>query len=79
MRGEQIPDFVGRIIKAGCDIRAIGRETYVICDFALPDELANLVSEICSVFGEREHLRLEITAHLRGIGRFVDIADQTMH
>lgn len=83
MHKDQVPEFVDAIVKTGCPICAVGHDLYVFAEVDLPpDDMERVVKEIhviCERFGEREHLRLEIVAYLRSIGRFYDLPGETMH
>ncbi|BCH12054.1 hypothetical protein MesoLj131c_63120 [Mesorhizobium sp. 131-3-5] len=72
MKASEIPAFVDRVIKAGCDICAIGNRVYVLGDVeemaAAADDLARIGEE----FGDRDFLLPEIVAHLKTLGRYID-------
>ncbi|NRP76005.1 hypothetical protein ILFOPFJJ_06929 [Ensifer psoraleae] len=72
----EIPDFVIDVVTTGCDICAIGDDSYVIGDADLPDEeyeaaVPHLV-HIDQTYDDRDPLLREIAAYLRSIGRYVD-------
>lgn len=79
MQAVQIPAFVDDVIKAGCDICAIGHDGYVLGEsdemYAARDELAR----INEVYGDRDFLLPEIVEHLRSLGRYLDIGSSAMH
>lgn len=79
MRKDDIPSFVSELVDAGAPICAVGREVYVIGDVDLADEKADVIWEICNRYGERDHLILEIVAHLRSVGQFIDVACEALH
>ncbi|RWM09765.1 MAG: hypothetical protein EOR72_25960 [Mesorhizobium sp.] len=72
MKASEIPAFVDQVVKAGCDICAIGHHGYVIGDIeeqiAADEELERTSEE----FGDRDFLLPEIVAYLRSIGRYLD-------
>lgn len=79
MQAVQIPAFVDDVIKAGCDICAIGHDGYVLGEsdemYAARDELAR----INEVYGDRDFLLPEIVEHLRSLGRYLDIGSSATH
>lgn len=79
MQEVQIPDFIIEVAATGCDICAVGHDSYLVGDADLSDEdyerIAPILSEIGDRYGKRDHLRLEIIAYLRSIDRFVDLDD----
>ncbi len=83
MRKEEIPEFVEAILATGCPMCAVGNDTYVFGEIDVPDDafdrVVKLVQDICDEYGEREHLRLEIAAYLRKIGRVFDLPMNTLH
>lgn len=83
MRKDQIPEFVEEILATGCPICAVGREMYVFAEVDLPEEVMERVSAevqaICQRYGDRDHLRHDIVAHLRSIGRFIDLTGELLH
>ncbi|MCJ8521154.1 hypothetical protein ABID21_004207 [Pseudorhizobium tarimense] len=72
MTEKQIPDFVSDIVATGCDIRAVA-DFYVIADADLPDDVYEAVEpelmRISETYGERDHLKAQITNYLYSIGR----------
>ncbi|MHC1550999.1 hypothetical protein [Phyllobacterium sp. K27] len=76
MLESEIPDFIDEVIKSGCDICAIGHDMYVVGDADIPDEhydkVASELGRIKEKYGDRDHLILEIVAHLRSLGRYLD-------
>lgn len=76
MLESEIPAFVDEVIKTGCDICAFGHKHYAIGDADLPkdkiDEVTVKLYRIQGKFGDRDHLILEIIAHLRSLGRYID-------
>ncbi|MGX7743991.1 hypothetical protein [Rhodopseudomonas parapalustris] len=79
MTAEQIPSFVQEIIAAGCDICAIGHRGYVLGELEELDAAEDELDRIFEVYGRRDHLLLEIAAHLRSLGRFLDIGGTAAH
>lgn len=81
MRPDEIPAFVDAIIETGCDICAVGHESYVIGDVDLPPEQLELaqprLQAISERFGDRDFLLFEIVAHIRLQGRYIDSIDVT--
>ncbi|WP_312620082.1 hypothetical protein [Agrobacterium pusense] len=83
MRKDQIPDFIEEIIATGCPITAVGHDMYVFAEIDAPEEdvdrISGEVQAICDRYGVRDHLLLEIVAHLRSLGRFYDLNGETLH
>ncbi|WP_292329125.1 hypothetical protein [Mesorhizobium sp.] len=79
MKASDIPAWVGAMIEAGCDICAIDEFGYVICDIKNPRKQRRKVDRVCGQFGERGHLKFEIIAYLRSIGRFIDRDSEAEH
>lgn len=79
MKESEIPAFVDEVIKAGCDICAIGNLGYVIGDVeeqnAAQDELASIDKK----YGDRDFLKAEIIAYLRSLGRYLDLNSTAKH
>lgn len=79
MKASDIPAFVDRVIKAGCDICAVGQFNYCLGDLeemaAAQDELQRIGEE----FGDRDFLLPEIAAYLRTIGRYIDPDSSVSH
>lgn len=73
MTEDQIPEFVEAVLATGCEMCAIGTTAYVFGDADLTrehqDRIADELNRIDDYFGDREHLRFEIIAYLRSIGR----------
>lgn len=73
MREDQIPDFVREVAATGCDICAVGDDSYVFGDADLPDDVFEAIEpeldRISEVYGERDHLLPEIVEYLHSIGR----------
>lgn len=80
MRSKDVPNFVSDILAAGAPMWAIGEEFYLICESEVPKEayakVASAVQAVCNRYGPREHLRREIAAHLRSLGRYVDLDER---
>lgn len=79
MRADEIPAFVDAMIEAGCDICAVGHESYVVGDVDLPphqlDQVRPRLRAINEQFGDRDFLLFEIVAYLRSLGRYIDDTD----
>ena len=77
MEQADIPLFVQDVINTGCDICAIGHDGYVVGDSDLSEEEYDIAApelqRIKERYGDRDFLRQEIAAHLRSIGRYVDL------
>lgn len=77
MKVSDIPAFVDEIVETGCDICAVGHDKYVLGDADLsPDEYEKVRRKLDKIednYGDRDFLRLEIVAHLRSIGRYIDV------
>ncbi|UDF31902.1 UNVERIFIED_ORG: hypothetical protein LHK14_22950 (plasmid) [Roseateles sp. XES5] len=73
MTEEQIADFVRDMAATGCEILAVGDDSYVVADAHLPDDvyatIAPEIERISQKYGQRDHLREQIAAYLRSIGR----------
>ncbi|MER9815322.1 hypothetical protein [Mesorhizobium sp. M0129] len=72
MNASEIPAFVDRVIRAGCDICAIGDDMYVLGEFEEQDAAEEELERIEEEFGDRDFLLLEIVAYLKSIGRHID-------
>ena len=76
MQASEIPAFVDAVIRTGCDICACGDDLYTIGDADLTCEEYEIVAPwlraIDTMYGDRDFLRLEIVAHLRSLGRYLD-------
>ena len=83
MRKDQIPKFVAEVIATGCPISAVGHDMYVFAEIDLPEEdvdrVAEEVQEICDRYGDRDHLLLDIVAHLRSLGGYVEMEYSSIH
>lgn len=83
MRKDEIPDFVEEIIATGCPITAIGYDLFVLGEIDVPEEdmerVSKEVHEISKRYGERDHLRAEIAAYLRSIGRYFELDERTIN
>ena len=78
MRELDILAFVQAVVDTGCDICAVGHRGYTIGDVDLPRDRREAVAlklrEIDEKFGDRDHLLPEIVAHLRFLGRYIEIS-----
>ncbi|RWB98727.1 MULTISPECIES: hypothetical protein [unclassified Mesorhizobium] len=83
MKASEIPAFVEEVIKAGCDICAVGHDRYVLGDADLSvSELEAALPELQRIeetYGDRDFLRLEIVAHLRALGRYLEPGSSATH
>ncbi|THK33440.1 hypothetical protein EHS39_36370 [Ensifer sp. MPMI2T] len=67
MKPSESPSFVDDVIKAGCDICAIGHEKYVLGDIEEMDAAADELDRIDARYGDRDHLKLAIVGFLRSV------------
>ncbi|MEO5326199.1 hypothetical protein PV773_23055 [Mesorhizobium sp. CC13] len=79
MQASEISTFVDAVIKAGCEICAVGHESYVLGDLEEMDTAADELERIDKKFGDRDFLKLEIVAYLRSIGRYLDPGSPATH
>ncbi len=83
MMEEEIPAFVQALLAIGCNICAVGHRHYCLGDADLSAEECERVlpqlNRIESAFGMRDHLRLEIVAYLRKIGRYIEVEPPSLH
>lgn len=79
MLESEIPSFVDDVIKAGCDICAVGHEKYVLGDIEEMDAAADELDRIDARYGDRDYLKLAIVAYLRSVGRYLDIDSPATH
>ncbi|MFQ6242673.1 hypothetical protein [Sinorhizobium meliloti] len=73
------PAFVDAVIEAGCDICAIGHDSYVLGDLEEMDAAADELDRIGEVFGDRDFFLPEIVAYLRSLGRYLDPGSPAKH
>ncbi|MFC0808915.1 hypothetical protein ACFHWW_26330 [Ensifer sp. P24N7] len=73
------PAFVDEVIKAGCDICAIGHDCYVLADLEEMAAATDELERIDEAFGDRDFLILEIVAYLRSLGRYLDPGSSAGH
>lgn len=66
--------FVHAMIEAGSDIKAIGRNHYVVIDPVdmENDTAQNRINELAKRFGARDHLKDQIIEHLHELGRVIE-------
>jgi hypothetical protein len=73
MTEEEIPDFVRDVAATGCDIRAVGSDSYVFGDADLSWEVYQKIEpelkRIADKYGSRDHLFYHIVHYLHSIGR----------
>ncbi len=79
MQAREIPNFVNDVIKAGCDICAVGHDKYVLGDFEEQEAAADNLRRLEEKYGDRSFLKLEIVAHLRSLGRYLDPDSAATH
>ncbi len=79
MRVSEIPAFVDDVIQAGCDICAVGHNKYVLGEFEEQEAAAEKLLCLDEKYGNRDFLKLEIVAHLRSLGRYLDPDSMTAH
>lgn len=79
MGSSEIPAFVEEVIEAGCDICAVGHDCYVLGDLEEMDAASDELQRIGEKFGDRDFLILEIIAHLRSLGRYLDPGTSAKH
>lgn len=80
MKASEIPAFVDEVIKAGCNITAVGHDKYVLGDIEEQDRAKDAIDRITEIYGNRDPLKLQIVAYLLSIGRYIDLeADGTQH
>ena len=73
MREDDIPDFVRDVAATGCDIWAVGNDSYIFGDADLPwevyQEIEPELNRISDEYGSRDHLFYDIVRYLHSIGR----------
>ncbi|CAN7713405.1 MULTISPECIES: hypothetical protein [Ensifer] len=74
MNASEIPAFVVDVIEAGCNICAVGHESYVLGDIDEQHAAIEELERIREKYGDRDPLKLEIVAYLWSIGRFINVA-----
>ncbi len=80
MKASGIPAFVDEVIKAGCNIIAVGHDKYVLGDIEEQDRARDEIDRISERYGNGDPLKLEIVAYLWSIGRYIDLEpDGTRH
>jgi hypothetical protein len=83
MRKDQIPEFVEAILDTGCLVRVVGHKRYLFTRPDVPDgefdHICRSVHKICNAYGDRDHLRPHIVAHLYRIAKFRDIEGMSIH
>lgn len=72
MKASEIPAFVDQVIRAGCDICAVGDRGYVLGDVEEMVAAADELDRIREAFGDRDFLLPDIVAHLKSLGRHID-------
>lgn len=68
MNASEIPAFVVDVIEAGCNICAVGHESYVLGDIDEQHAAIEELERIREKYGDRDPLKLEIQC-LTGSGR----------
>ncbi len=79
MQAREIPAFVDDVIRAGCDVCAVGHDKYVLGDFEEQEAAADKLHRLDEKYGDRGFLKLEIVAHLRSLGRYLDPDSAAAH
>lgn len=79
MKASEIPDFVDKVIKAGCDICAVGHFGYVFGDTDEHLDAREEIERIEEEFGDRDFLLPEIVNYLRSLGRYIDPGSPVAH
>ncbi|KQZ56249.1 hypothetical protein ASD54_25235 [Rhizobium sp. Root149] len=83
MTKDDIPAFIEDILATGCPVTAVGHDSYVFGEIDVPEDDIERVSAevhaVCQRYGGRDHLLLDIVAHLRSLGRYIDLASETVH
>lgn len=79
MKESEIPAFVQDVIDAGGDICAVDHPGYVIGDIEGQAATQDKLERIKQKYGDRDFLRLEIVAHLRSLGRYLDPGSSSAH
>ncbi len=83
MHKTEVPEFIDAILATGTPMMAVGHDVYVFAEADVPiedfDRVVNEVHGICERYGERDHLRYDIVAYLRQIGRFIDDDHSAQH
>ncbi|MHA4735097.1 MULTISPECIES: hypothetical protein [Ensifer] len=64
MNASETPAFVVDVIEAGCNICAVGHESYVLGDIDEQHAAIEELERIREKYGDRDPLRLEIVAYL---------------
>jgi len=77
MKASEIPAFVVDMIEAGCDICAVGPESYVIGDLDEQDAAIEELKRIEERYGDRAPLKLEIIAYLWSMGRYIELGSES--
>jgi hypothetical protein len=79
MRVSEIPAFIDDVVEAGCDICAVGDDKYVLGEFEEQEAAADKLRRLDERYGNRDFLKLEIVAHLRTLGRYLDPDSAATH
>ncbi|THV12511.1 hypothetical protein [Rhizobium rhizophilum] len=77
MRKDQIASFVTDILNADATLFAVDDDSYFFGDLVVADDKATEVwakaNHICERYGPRDHLRREIAAHLKYLGKVTNL------
>ncbi|MBZ7920533.1 hypothetical protein [Ensifer adhaerens] len=76
MEPSEIPTFVDEVIESGCDITAVGHDSYVIGDADEQDSAIETLDRIQEKYGNPDPLKLEIVNYLWSVGRFLELASE---
>lgn len=79
MKATEIPAFVDEVIGAGCDICAVGHDSYALGDVEEMDAAIEELEYIGERFGDRDFLKLEIVTYLCSIGRYLNVCSAATH
>ncbi|WP_234823138.1 hypothetical protein [Ensifer adhaerens] len=72
----EIPAFVVDVLEAGCDICAVGHDSYVISEIVEQTATKEKLDRIIEKYGNRDALRWEIVGYLWSIGRFLELTSE---
>ncbi|UCM24055.1 MULTISPECIES: hypothetical protein [Ensifer] len=78
MDASEIPAFVFDVIEAGCDICAVGHDSYVIGEIDEQIQASRTLDRVLEKYGNRDRVRWQIVAYLWSIGRFVELTSEAI-
>ncbi len=76
MDASEIPAFMFDVLEVGCDICAVGHDSYVIGEIDEQTQASRTLDRILEKYGNRDPLRWQIVAYLWSIGRFVELTSE---